>query len=75
MDPKTVAHLRQTVVEDGWAVALHGRSTRKRRRRRVDGYARWFLRLLADQAVELGIAEAPISHELLRARAHRWPAR
>ena len=31
-----------------------------------EGYARWSLRLLADQAVELGIVDAPISYETLR---------
>jgi hypothetical protein len=83
VDPKTVANTRQTFVEGGFELALHGHSTRNRRQRRVDGecearliaalcgpapegYARWSLRLLADQAVELGIVDAPISYETLR---------
>jgi hypothetical protein len=83
VDPKTVANVRQTFVEESFEVALHGHSTRNRRRRRVDGecearliaalcgpapegYARWSLRLLADQAVALGIVEAPISYETVR---------
>ena len=83
VDPKTVANLRQTFVEESFEVALQGHSTRNRRRGRVDGecearliaalcgpapvgYARWSLRLLADQAVELGIVETPISYETVR---------
>jgi len=83
VDPKTVANLRQTFVEESFEVALHGHSTRNHRRRRVDGecearliaalcgpapegYARWSLRLLADQAVTLGIVEEPISYETVR---------
>ena len=83
VDLKTVANLRQTFVEESFEVALHGHSTRNRRRGRVDGEcearliaalcgpapagcARWSLRLLADQAVELGIVETPISYETVR---------
>jgi len=31
-----------------------------------EGRARWSLRLLADKAVELGVAEGPVSHETVR---------
>ena len=78
---RTVERIRQRFVEEGYAVALHGKK-REPKPPRFDssveaklialrcseipaGYNKWTLRLLADKMVELSYVES-ISHEWVR---------
>ena len=86
---RTVERLRQRFVEDGFDRALYGKKREPKPKAfdaRVEahvvalrcsdppeGYARWSMRLLADQMVELDYVES-ISHESVRQLLKKTPS-